>query len=205
MFAVEKGNNYMRKIIGILLMSLGTLLLAGAMFLLLWNQNENKKAEKTAGKVLIRIIEEAEQEDIIAESENLYEEQMPEKVVDGYGYIGYLTIPSLGIQLPVMSEWDYGRLRITPCRYYGSTVTDDLVIAAHNYASHFGKLGDINIGDVVSFTNMEGNTITYEVAEVNVLESTAVETMTDGEFDLRLFTCTYGGRTRLTVGCLRTK
>lgn len=186
-------------------MSLGTLLLAGAMFLLLWNQNENKKAEKTAGKVLIRIIEEAEQEDIIAESENLYEEQMPEKVVDGYGYIGYLTIPSLGIQLPVMSEWDYGRLRITPCRYYGSTVTDDLVIAAHNYASHFGKLGDINIGDVVSFTNMEGNTITYEVAEVNVLEPTAVETMTDGEFDLRLFTCTYGGRTRLTVGCLRTK
>lgn len=192
----------MRKKIGILLMSLGTLLLIGAMFLLLWNQNESRKAEENVKAVLHQIVEEA---DGNTHTENLYDEQMPEKHIDGYDYIGYLTIPSLGIQLPVMSEWDYSRLRIAPCRYYGSIVTDNLVIAAHNYTSHFGKLRDVKIGEMVTFTNMNGNTIKYEVAEVNVFEATAVEDMTNGEFDLRLFTCTYGGKSRLTIGCLRTK
>jgi sortase A len=39
------------------------------------------------------------------------------------------------------------------------------------------------------------------VAALDILESTAVETMTAGEFDLTLFTCTYDGKSRVTVYC----
>lgn len=181
-------------------MSLGTLLLVGAVSLLLWNQSENRKAEERSEKSLYQIVEKTENVEK-EENGNPYEESMPEKEIDGYKYIGYLTIPALNIQLPVMSEWDYAKLRIAPCRYYGSTVTDDLVIAAHNYKSHFGRTGELSVGDKVAFTNMNGITKEYEVMEVNVLKPTDVESMTNGEFDLRLFTCTYGGKSRLTIGC----
>ena len=106
-------------------------------------------------------------------------------------------------ELPVMAEWDDTRLKLAPCRYSGSTKTDDLVIAAHNYARHFGGLQTLQPGDAVWFTDMDGVVTAYEVAAVEVLQPTAVEEMTAGEYDLTLFTCTYGGRSRVTVRCDR--
>ena len=40
-------------------------------------------------------------------------------------------------------------------------------------------------------------------AFLEILQPTAVEEMTSGDYDLTLFTCTYGGATRFTVRCLR--
>lgn len=122
--------------------------------------------------------------------------------IDGYGYIGYLTFPTLDMQLPVMSEWDYARLKISPCRYVGTVATDDIVIAAHNNR-HFGPINDLVLGDSVIFTDMNGVSTHYEVVETDILASTAIEEMTSGEFDLTLFTCTIGGKSRVTVRCDR--
>ena len=58
-------------------------------------------------------------------------------------------------------------------------------------------------GDDVTFTDMSGVTSHYKVVEVDVLNPMAVEEMTSGEFDLTLFTCTYGGQSRVTVRCMR--
>jgi sortase A len=49
---------------------------------------------------------------------------------------------------------------------------------------------------------MAGTTYTYSVAEIDTLMPTAVEEMTDGDYDLTLFTCTYGGKSRVTVRCI---
>ena len=75
---------------------------------------------------------------------------------------------------------------------------------AHNYDSHFGPISKLEIGDSVIFVDMDGNTITYEVVGKDILAPTAVEEMTSGAFDLTLFTCTYGGASRVTVYCDRT-
>lgn len=48
--------------------------------------------------------------------------------INGYDYVGYLSVPKLDLELPVMSDWDYDRLKTVPCRHFGSTKTDDLVI-----------------------------------------------------------------------------
>ena len=50
---------------------------------------------------------------------------------------------------------------------------------------------------------MEGTTVEYEVIALDILEPTAIEEMTAGEFDLSLFACTYGGKSRVTVRCDR--
>ena len=127
--------------------------------------------------------------------------EMVVKMINGRPYIGILTVPTQGLELPVIQDWSYPNLRVSPCRYVGSVYTGDLVIAAHNYLSHFGNLKRLQPGDPVTFTDMEGNIFHYEVAVVETLEPTAVEEMTSGHWDLSLFTCTVGGKLRVTVRC----
>ena len=109
----------------------------------------------------------------------------------------------VGIDLPVMSEWSYPRLKIAPCRQFGSSRTDDLVIAAHNYESHFGKLTSLTEGDSVTFTDMDGIVNEYVVNKVEVLDPHSVEEVEHSGYALVLYTCTYGGKTRVTVFCDR--
>lgn len=88
--------------------------------------------------------------------------------------------------MPVLSEWNDDRLKIVPCRYPGSSRMSNLVIAAHNYANHFGHLSRLSPGDVVYFVDMDGLSFTYEVTVVEVLGPEEVEEMTDGTYDLLL-------------------
>lgn len=186
-------------------MVLGTVLVIAALSLFLWNRQEAQQAEDAA-ETQVTAVEEAIAERSAGQAEtgtvpDPYDTEMTVVEIDGYGYIGYLSIPALGLELPVMSEWSYPALRIAPCRYTGSTRTNDLVIAAHNYARHFGQIKNLALGDSVTFTDMDGTVWRYEVAAVELLEPTAVEEMTAGEYDLTLFTCTYGGASRVTVRC----
>ena len=48
---------------------------------------------------------------------------------------------------------------------------------------------------------MDGETYEYTVAAKDILEPTAVEEVTAGEYDLALFTCTPGGTSRVTIYC----
>ena len=76
-----------------------------------------------------------------------------------------------------------------------------MIIAAHNYASHFGNLKYLQEGDEVTFTDMDGNVFRYEVALQETLQPTAITEIQQGDWDLTLFTCTYGGQSRVTVRC----
>ena len=100
-----------------------------------------------------------------------------------------------------MSEWDMKRLQISPCRYAGSTRGENLVIMAHNYKSHFGRLSQLSIGAEIWFVDMDGEQWNYKVVAIDVLPAEAVEEMTAGEYDLTLFTCAPNRTTRVTVRC----
>lgn len=200
----------MRNKAGVACMLLGAALVAAALLLFFGNRSEASEAAAASEAVLPQVEAAiAERTGGAGEAEapaalpDPYDPEMTVVEIDGYGYVGYLSIPSLGLELPVMADWDYTRLRIAPCRYAGSTRTDDLVIAAHNYARHFGALQTLRPGDAVWFTDMDGVVTAYAVAVVEVLQPTAVEEMTAGEYDLTLFTCTYGGQSRVTVRCDR--
>lgn len=130
--------------------------------------------------------------------------EMPEialEDLDGAACIGVLEIPAIDLKLPVLSEWSYPLLKKAPCRYSGSAYLDNLVIAAHNYRTHFGKLKELEMGDEVIFTDAAGNRFEYKVAAVEALTPQSVEDMTSGEWALSLFTCTLDGKNRVTVRC----
>ena len=130
--------------------------------------------------------------------------EMPVAMLEGYGYVGYVEIPALGLKLPVMSDWDYTRLEIAPCRQFGSSRTDDLVIAAHNFESHFGRLKEMSVGNTVTFTDMAGIVNTYRAEMIETLSPKDVEAVQNSGYDLVLYTCTRDGQERVAVFCNRT-
>ncbi len=192
-----------RRRAGTVLIVIGTVLLFAALSLLAYNKWDDWRA----GQAVAQIQDELETEE---EDSGLLKYEMPAGgimptiEIDGYEYIGTLSIPRFGLELPVMSEWSYPGLRIAPGRYAGSVWFDDMVICAHNYDRHFGNLIYMEPGDEVTFTDVAGNVFTYEVAETQILQPTDVEEMLDDTWDLTLFTCTIGGRTRVTVRLMRT-
>ena len=191
----------------------GLLLIAAALALAAYNVIDAQRAARSAAQALEALsqttaVSAAEPEEASADDAPAYladpEMPMPTVSFDGNDYIGRVDIPSLGLSLPVISEWSYPRLKIAPCRYTGSAYLDNLIIAAHNYSSHFGNLNRLNTGDTVTFTDVDGNQFTYAVSLIEDLPGTAIEEMQAGEWDLTLFTCTLGGRSRITVRCERT-
>lgn len=186
-------------------MTLGILLIAGAAGLLGYNRWDNWRAGQSVTDIQ-DALEAAEEE---SSGYDVPEDGVMRTVeIDGYKYIGTLSIPSYGLELPVMSEWSYPGLKIAPGRYSGSVWTDDLIICGHNYERHFGNLKYLEAGDEIAFTDVDGNVFTYQVEEVLILQPTDVEEMADqtsSEWDLTLFTCTIGGQTRVTVRCSRTE
>lgn len=200
---------------GITCMILGAALILGALSLFLYNEKEASAADAAAADRLLRVVERIDtrqesgetgpQENLDIPLEFLEPEdlKMTEVEIDGYGYIGYIMFPTLELELPILADWDYTRLKIAPCRYTGTVRGENLVLMGHNYTRHFGRLSRLTEGDSVLFTDMDGNVTAYEVVARDVLPPTAVEEMTAGNFDLTLFTCTYGGKSRVTVCCDR--
>lgn len=127
--------------------------------------------------------------------------EMPVSRYNGQDYIGILEIPAIDLKISVISEWTYPRLRLAPCRYSGSAYTNDLVISAHNYASHFGRLKELYEGAAVIFTDVDGNVFNYRVGLQETLKPRDVEYMKESDWDLTLFTCTPGGSYRATLRC----
>ena len=209
----------MRKGLGIGCIVLGLVCLLIAVGFVVYNDREAAQAGETA-QTLLQTLQENLRE--VKESETLPETRQPEEIaeeipgedipetmpqemmtvpVGRYSSIGVLSIPVLELELPVLTDWSYEKLRSAPCHYYGSCYETDFVIAAHNYPSHFGRLSQLRPGDLVVFTDVSGIAHGYEVELLETLAPTATKEMITSGFDLSLYTCTPGGSNRVTVRC----
>ena len=191
---------------------LGVLLILSGILLAVYNLREEKEAAKASQEAVIQLDEivTAEKEENVrdAETEVLLpdyildpEMEMPTRLIDGWNYIGILEIPDLNLYLPIIDEWSYPALKIAPCRYEGTAYQKNMVIAAHNYQSHFARLHELDVGAEIYFSDMDGNRFSYLLAEQEVLPPTAVEEMCSDDWPLTLFTCTIDGQNRVTMRC----
>ena len=129
--------------------------------------------------------------------------EMPGEKVNGHEYIGTLSIPSLGLKVPVQRNWSYENLSVSPCRYSGSAYAGNLAIIAHTY--HFGKLSSLALDATVTFTDMENNVFRYVVREKNTISPNDANEIAHSGYDLTLVTCTISGTKRVAVYCERVK
>lgn len=196
--------------IGKALLILGAVLLFAALSLVLWNNYESSRAEKSANQALSNLLDKMPEKTINsndpeAQKINEYlsddDSYVPTIEVDGNLYIGVVYIPSIKTELPVMKNWSYENLNIAPCRYYGSIKHENLIIAAHNYTSFFDKINKLNPGDEIIFVTADGISYEYEVMQSELIDGGNSFLMRDNQdnWDLTLFTCTWSGYSRVTV------
>ena len=189
----------MRKWIGVICVFLGVLCILSAIGFVAYNRWEDMNAKDVAQDFLedVQSIINEEQ----SEQPLLNDTKMATVEVDGYDCIGILSVPVLDLELPVLTDWSYAKLKKAPCHYYGTYYEKDFVIAAHNYKSHFGRLSELQAGDIVVFTDVSGTVHYYEVVILETLPKNATKEMITSGFDLSLYTCTLGGGSRVTVRC----
>ena len=183
------------------LITAGVLCLAGALGLTVKNIFDEERAAASADvgvEELREIIpkKETEEQQLVPEPQVV----VPTITLDDRDYIGVLDIPALGRTLPVQGEWSDALLKYSPCLYKGD-LYDGMIIAGHNYRSHFAGLSKLQAGDKIIFTDVDGNVWNYTVAGTETIQGYDVAKMEDGDWDLTLFTCTYGGQQRYTVRC----
>lgn len=197
---------------GIAAMALGVLLILSAVALVIFNRLEEQRASMSINRLLPEIVSVIDDNMASADPYGDYEDyldpgsvEMKTATVDGREYIGLIAFPNLKLELPVLANWDYDTLRISPCRYSGSILDGSLIVAGHNYTKHFGMLGSITEGDTLSFTDVDGKAYEFAVARIELLEETEVEEMRTGggSWDMTVFTCNYSGRQRLALRCVR--
>lgn len=192
-----------------------------ALFLVIHNVLEDKSSGEQAESILHELKDEIpqyvteeetlqvqEDYDLFAEYEEETVPEMETVEIDGNVYIGYISVPALSVELPVLSEWSYPNLKISPCRYVGNLYENDLIICAHNYNTHFGRINELHTDDEILFTDVSGKEYHYSVINIEQLPGTAVEDMKFGDaddWDLTLFTCTLSGQSRMTVRAVRSE
>lgn len=202
--------------IGNILKGAGLILVTAAVLLLVYNLWDGHRARESEEAILAEYLQENKKASESPDDSDKEDEQnipdyllnpdmdMPEYTLKSLGdvaCIGILEIPALDLELPVISSWSYSSLRLAPCRYSGSAYKGNLVIAAHNYQSHFGGLRTLPEGSEVFFTDAVGNRFSYYVAVTEALTPWSVDDMTSGEWPLTLFTCTLDSQNRVTVRC----
>lgn len=191
----------------IALMAVGIILFLSAVGLALFNYYSEYKAGADSAAVLEQLIPETPtfENGIYAETPGYKlnpDMALPVKEIDSHLYVGKIEIFSLGLELPVMEKWSYPNFRISPCVYEGTPYKNNFIVAAHNYRSHFGNIKQLVQGDKISFTDMHNNVFNYEVLYSEVVDKDAVSELKAGEWDMTLFTCTPGGRSRVAVRCV---
>ena len=200
--------NTIRKI----LICSGSMLIGAAVILCIYNMIQDRKANNRSQEVmseLIELIPETKASTSADTMENPADDLFsrydidgrvadvgPTVNINGTNYCGYIFIPTLELKLPVIDEWSYS----------GSANGKDLIIAAHNFSSHFGHIDELKIGDSLSFYDADGNVFDYEVAELNILDSKDSSGMFYGkseQWQITLFTCNISGTKRIAVrGCI---
>lgn len=182
----------MRRGIGVTFVVIGVLCLLGALGFVTYNCWSAKQAEQESYVLL------QEMKTQIDRGEASEEQTMK---ADENHCVGILSIPVLELELPVLTDWNYEKLKKAPCHYYGSCYEDNFVIMGHNYKAHFGRLSELIEKDLILFTDIAGQVHCYEVVLLETLPKTATEEMLTSGFDLSLYTCTPGGTNRVTVRC----
>ena len=156
-----------------------------------------------------------EEEEIVAETQIVQTEvevEVPQEqrsvANDGTEYysIGVINIPSINVNYPILSTYSDALLKIAPCKFHGPNPNEvgNLCIAGHNYrnSKFFSKVPDMELGDIIEITDLRGNTVTYAVYDmfiVNPDELECTSQLTGGRREITLITCTDDNKQRHIV------
>lgn len=200
----------MNKTLQRILVIAGIVCMLAALSITLYNMIDSHRANRRVNMVMDELVPTITSKKTGVTEQNLPDYiahpdmEMPTIEIDGQRYIGYLEIPDLNLRLPVAAgEFQLKKLLTSPALYSGSLYQGNMIIAAHNYVSHFGRLSRLSVGAPIRFIDADGHEFNFSVAWTEVIyPSDREQLVTENSWQLTLFTCTYGREKRFTVRCI---
>ena len=98
-----------------------------------------------------------------------------------------LELPAIGLTLPVADAWDSGDLYAGPRRFFGSAYDRSLVIGGADQEGQFAFCSKVDIGAMLTVTDMTGAQFHYTVTRVDRAEHAETAWLTQPGHDLTLF------------------
>ena len=137
-------------------------------------------------------------------------ENQEEVTMNGYKVIGVIKIPKIQIEYPILDIDTYNPeetkepMKISIVKYWGGNVNQhgNLSIAGHNNydGTMFGKTKKMNKGDVIELTDLENNTVKYQIYDKFVTNPNDVTILATNDKTVRevtLITCTNDSKRRV--------
>lgn len=123
-----------------------------------------------------------------------------------YNMIGSISIPSINVNYPILSETSDSLLKVSVCKFWGGNANEvgNLCIAGHNYRNKrfFSKVPTLSVGDIIEITDLHNKTLKYEVYDkytVDPTDTSCTSQVTNGKKIVTLITCTNDSKQRVIV------
>lgn len=196
----------MRKSTVALIITLGVLSFLTGIWLLVSPSLEQQKAMKGQENLIAVIEESIHRADTVPNhvetlENTLYTESETEQVKESVSIgteLGILTVTTLDMKLPVVEGVTEELLKTAVGHIPETAAIGDVgnaVIAGHRnytYGSMFNRLGEMEIGDKISYTSADGENCLFEVFEITVIEPSDQIAFIQPTNDriITLYTCT---------------
>ena len=128
----------------------------------------------------------------------LVQPEMAALEVNGEDYLGLLDVPRFGVTLPIGSTWDIGTLQR---HYWGSVHNNSLVIGGACHAGQFDFCEELEIGDMVTVTDMTGAEFCYRVSHIGRSRHADSQWLCQDDYDLTIFARTAFSLEYIAVRC----
>ena len=180
----------MRKAMLWISLSLGIVLIVGAVLWVVLDQTAQKQNREDAVAIADQLISSLPTS---FDDGSMADRPMPRMEVDGSDFIAVLSVPGCGTRLPVYADWEPDRIRQYPCRFTGSLYDGSFVVGGSDNPGQLDFMKAISIGDAVFVTDMRGCQFHYTVSDIQLTEDVSVEALTQTDAPLTLFARdTYG-------------
>ena len=123
-----------------------------------------------------------------------------------YSTVGSISIPSINVNYPILSETTDALLKVSVCKFWGCDPNEvgNLCIAGHNYRNKkfFSKAINLVVGDTIEITDLNDETLQYSVYDkftVDPNDVSCTSQLTNGKKIITLITCTNDSQQRVVI------
>lgn len=134
---------------------------------------------------------------------NTVETKVMESTYEGYKVLGKIKIEKLGVEQYILDSTEENALKNGIARIYGGSLNNygNLCLAGHNFDNMFGKLNELDKGDIITIIEKDFSETEYEVKDILSVEPTDLEALIPNEnkVEITLITCENASTKRLII------
>lgn len=142
----------------------------------------------------------------IVEEIKKHEQTKQPITIENNTIIGIINVPKINLEYPILSTTTKENMKTSITRFSGGNVNEsgNLALAGHNNYDNtmFGKIYELVIGDKIYLTDLQKNTIEYEINSIFITDPNDVsilETKDKNKKEITLITCKNGNKSRLIL------